>query len=312
MFLSLGIGVAHASPQDKKIFVAYYESWYALGDGTLDSILTKLPPEISILNLAFAKPDAVYQGSLDLSGSGLEFPYTGTVLKSSIEEVKKKNPQTKVLISVGGESFQQWNKLNPSGIRDLVLAFGLDGIDIDFEPLDPGCHRDKKKGMVCQSDPLLQQAIDSLRAVLPRPMILSLTLPSDAAFGAGRWATTGPEGSPSYGLGLALFRDKSRSADVDLVNIMMYDAGPELNAMAAYESFRDYYRGALTIGFTPPPEEWGTHAYDKNEVRSVLAEGLKKGANGAMLFGLRKKAPRSWITPFVNTIAVTLSNGEKE
>jgi hypothetical protein len=90
---------------------------------------------------------------------------------------------------------------------------------------------------------------------------------------------------------------------------MMYDAGQEFDPITAYRAFRAKFTGALTIGFTPPPEGWGGHAYEDDEVRSVLQRSMQAGANGAMLFGVRKGAANRPLNTFVDIIADVLWRG---
>jgi chitinase len=290
------------------MFVAYYESWAAPPARRFDEILANLPRQISVLNLAFMKPDTHYSGGFDLSDTGLNLPYSGEVLKQSIDELKDKNPETRILISVGGETDRHWERLDAAAIKNFVVTFGFDGVDIDFEPSDPGCRGDANAGVICDSDGLLARTIDTLRSVFPPPLVISLTLPSTAAFGAGAWNSAKPIGGPHYGLALSLLRDSHRLQEIDLINTMMYDTGEELDPVDAYEAFRSYYNGPITIGFTPPPEAWGSHAYSAEEIRSVLEKALNKGANGAMLFGLRKEAPDASISPLADTIAKALTS----
>jgi len=57
-----------------------------------------------------------------------------------------------------------------------VKDLGADGIDIDYEPArDPGCHVDyANKNVSCLADAEYQDVVGRLRAVLPRPYIVTL------------------------------------------------------------------------------------------------------------------------------------------
>jgi chitinase len=294
----------------EKIFVGYFESWAAPPSVDVDQILSDLPRELTMVNLAFMKPDASYEGGLSLSGTGLNFPYSGAVLKKSIDKLRGQNPHSKVLISIGGATYANWDKLNISAIEKFVSAFDIDGVDVDFEPPQPGCKPDAVKGIVCDSDALLLATMQKLRTGLPRKLI-SLTLPATAAYGVGPWARAKPIGGSTYGMAVGLLRHIAQTGtpDFDLINIMMYDAGREFDPITAYRAFRAKFTGPLTIGFTPPPEGWGGHAYEDNEVRSVLQRSMQAGANGAMLFGVRKGAANRPLNTFVDTIADVLWRG---
>jgi chitinase len=59
------------------------------------------------------------------------------VIKAAIARLKTRNPNTKVLVSVGGATYSNWKRLNVKAIRKFVKTFGLDGVDVDFEPTNP-------------------------------------------------------------------------------------------------------------------------------------------------------------------------------
>jgi chitinase len=308
MFLALTLCVCyHAGAEPSKLFVAYYESWANDYRGGLDRTIVDLPPAVTILNLAFMRPDAVYTGgSFDLSGTGLDLPYSGAVLKDSVSELKRRHPRTKVLISVGGAAHGRWHELHALDIARFISEFGFDGVDIDFEPPTTACRRALGQ-VTCESDADLVRALEAIRAAIPAPMTLSLTADATAAFGEGPWSSALPEGGPSYGMALKLLRDSDRLHSIDIINIMAYDCGPELDPVIAYKAFRHYFKGQLTIGFTPPPEAWGNHAYTESEIEQILNETLRIGANGAMLFGLKKDARRESTQRFENIIAKALA-----
>lgn len=41
-------------------------------------------------------------------------------------------------MAVGGATYTAFDKMNVAGIAKFVAEFGLDGVDLDYEPLDPG------------------------------------------------------------------------------------------------------------------------------------------------------------------------------
>ncbi len=43
-----------------------------------------------------------------------------------------------VLVAVGGPSFWRFNKLNAKGIATLIKDLGLDGVEVDYQPRQPG------------------------------------------------------------------------------------------------------------------------------------------------------------------------------
>ncbi len=80
-------------------FLAYHAGWYEVHtDRPEDTSLARLPGYITHVALSFAKPDMVYPGNLELKDTGLQYPYSGAVLKQAIALLKQRNPHTKVLI----------------------------------------------------------------------------------------------------------------------------------------------------------------------------------------------------------------------
>src|SRR5690348_797853 len=83
--------------------VAYHDSWNETPAAVADAMtLASLPAYVSVVNLAFVRPDLVYRGKLDISQTGLEYNCTGQVLRDAIALLKARHPATRVLLSVGG------------------------------------------------------------------------------------------------------------------------------------------------------------------------------------------------------------------
>jgi chitinase len=281
-------------------FAAYFESWISNTGDNFDTDLINVPKGVTIVMLAFIRPDAQYSGNLELSGTGLEFGYSGPTLRNSILELRKRNPSVEVFLSIGGESYIRWDKLNVAGIARFVRDFELDGVDIDFEPPDPGCVQ-TSTSISCRTDPLLQRTVNELRRDLPKPVRLSLTSGATGAFGDGEWKYSGPTGGPDYGTMVQFLRSPA-AREIDFVNIMAYDAGEEYDPLEGLEAFQHYYSGPILLGFSPPPEAWGDHAYSKKELKDILETAMTRGAAGAMLFSLRKGTGSGSFTPYVGMI----------
>jgi chitinase len=282
-------------------FAAYFESWLHGPANNLDPDLINVPKAVTVVMLAFIKPDAQYSGNLQLAGTGLEFSYSGAMLRNSIAELRRRNPAVKIFISVGGETYVRWHKLNTPAIARFVQDFELDGVDIDFEPSDPGCV--KANGSIsCRTDPILHSAVTELRDNLPKTVELSLTSGATGAFGEGEWKDSGPTEGPDYGAMVQLLRSPA-ARNIDFLNVMAYDAGNDYDPLEGLEAFQHYYSGPILLGFTPPPEAWGNHAYSKEEVNYILETAIARGAAGAMLFSLRKGTGPGGFTPYVNLIS---------
>jgi hypothetical protein len=48
---------------------------------------------------------AQYGGSLNLAGTGLQFSYDGPTLKQAVDALHQRNPNTKILLAVGGATY---------------------------------------------------------------------------------------------------------------------------------------------------------------------------------------------------------------
>lgn len=79
--------------------------------------------------VSFVKPECTYtKGSLSFAGTGLDFSSTGSTVKAAIAALKAAtNNNTKVLLAVGGATYNNWGSLNTACIKDLVDDFGFDG-----------------------------------------------------------------------------------------------------------------------------------------------------------------------------------------
>jgi len=116
-----------------KKYVGYFQTWSEIWASQGKSLtLANLPGYVNVVNLVFVFPDCRYTaGSFDLSGTGLQFSSDSSVVKDAIATLKARNPNTKVLVAVGGATYTNWAQLNPTAIANFVKDFGLDGVDID-------------------------------------------------------------------------------------------------------------------------------------------------------------------------------------
>ena len=85
------------------------------------------------------------------------------------------NGLLQVILSVGGDpstaDATKWNNLNPQSIANFCNDFGLDGVDLDFEPTPTGCPGS------CSTDASYISAIQKMRAFLA-PHLLITTAPA--------------------------------------------------------------------------------------------------------------------------------------
>ncbi len=62
-----------------------------------------------------------------LTGTGLQFSADAAVVRSAIATLKQRQPNTRVLLAVGGATYTAFNALNTQCIKDLVDDFGEEG-----------------------------------------------------------------------------------------------------------------------------------------------------------------------------------------
>jgi chitinase len=86
---------------------------------------------VNVVMLSFAKPDCTYsKGSLSFAGTGLEFTAAGSTVKAAVAALKAANSNTRVLLSVGGGGYKNWQAMNARCLQDIVDDFALDGTHI--------------------------------------------------------------------------------------------------------------------------------------------------------------------------------------
>ncbi|MDQ3234730.1 MAG: glycoside hydrolase family 18 protein [Pseudobdellovibrionaceae bacterium] len=211
----------------KKEIVAYYETWSAgwAARGE-DHSLASLPPYITTVLLSFARPEASYEaGQYSFKGTGLDFSSDFTVIRDAIQMLKKKNPGTKVLLSVGGATYGNWNQANPKSVAALVQDLGADGADIDYEPSAGACSWGTG-GQSCPGDQEFIQIIREFRSALPRPYLITTAAWSTGAFGPGAYPASRFSGN-LVGANFGLYVNPLKEVGdlFDAIYIMSYDAG---------------------------------------------------------------------------------------
>lgn len=256
--------------QAERPMVIYYESWS--GNPSAQDI-KELPPYVTHLMISFAKPDAIYTGNLDLSTSGLNLPYSGSTLKDAIKVAKQHNPKLKVLLAVGGATYHHWESINAKALSQLVVDLELDGIDIDYEAPEPNAE-------------LVNNITQILRDALPSDKTLTMAVMHVAAYGQDEWTHSQPTGSIWTGF---FHKISDALKQIDMINVMSYDAGSSYDVLEAYAAFNYYYNGVIAMGMQVPPEAWGDHVWTVNKVESIAQEILTtREHDGLMLWSMHK------------------------
>ncbi|MHC1683136.1 MAG: cellulose binding domain-containing protein [Clostridiaceae bacterium] len=281
--------IYNQSKVNPNIFCGYFPSWKdrwsSVGQAT---DLGNLPSYVNRVILAFVKPDMVYTGNYDISQTGLEFPYGGNILKEAIDYLKQKNPETKILVSVGGATYVNWGAFNAKGIARLVRDFHLDGVDIDYEPLiDWGCKPDSAGIVHCVTDDQYISLIEAIRVELPRPYLISAAPFSVGAYGEGLWKDAPPANLTSTGMMLEVI--KKAGDKIDILNVQGYNAGPTFSPLQATEAYNYCFKGSIAMGAMVPPEDWSTGRWTIDKIDEVGDYINKNNLGGMMLWDLYRK-----------------------
>lgn len=275
--------------------VGYHESWSELPVATAAATrLARLPGYVNPVILGFARPDLIYHGDLDLGGTGLEFPFSGTLLREAAALLRTRHPQTRILLSVGGAAYGNWDRFDPAALARLVRDLGLDGVDLDFEPEQPNCGPAADDSWRCASDRDWRRFVAALRSVLPRPALLAVPGWSVAAYGRGPWRDARPP-SPWTGNLLGLF-DAPEAAEIDLVSIMAYAADESLDPLEAFRAYRAAWDGPLALGVMVPPDPVAGPHYDAARV-AALSRAVARDPKGGMMLYTLQRSPEGAVTP---------------
>lgn len=257
--------------------------------------LVNLPPYVTQVFLSFMKPDVTYTGGVTFQGTGLQFPGDdmAPVIKQSISILKQRNPGTKVLVAVGGYSYTGWARLNTAGIKAFVDEFGLDGVDIDYEPSSPNCQRTGCSGSVCTgvsctTDFQFQQVVTAFRQAMP-DKFLSVAAFSVGAYGVGQFTNAQPI---SQNTGVSFNMLNAVGSLLDQVNLMSYDAGPTYSPLTALNAYASIFSGPILVGVEVANEAWGGHVISLAEVNEIANGVIQKGipGSGMMIWSLDKRA----------------------
>lgn len=274
---------------EKYGYVVYYESWAEkYTENPFETHLANLPPYITFVMISFMKPDTTYTSGVTFEGTGLGFSSPPQVIKDAIQLLKEKNPDTKVYISVGGATYTNFVQMNTEGILQFALEFGLDGIDLDFEPVAPGCRANLYGVISCESDEVYIQTVRMLRAAMPLELDLSAAVWNVGAYGEGAYANSQPQGGYT-GVSINMLRSVGNSS-ISWIGIMAYDAGTSYNPKEAFDAYSQLYSGPIYLGMQVAPESWGGHVLSMPEVTDLSMYSKSHGGAGMMLWALQKRA----------------------
>lgn len=261
----------------------YYETWSdKWTNDVTKSGLYNMDPNVTIVYLAFAKPECTYMANQNSwIGTGLNFSSDWKVIKSAIDVIKKKGKT--VMLSVGGGSYWSGTKpFNAVNCVALMNDLGCDGIDIDWEG-----HADR--------DYELTDCIKKLKPLMGDKKI------SFAGFSTGAYGKDGD----TY-KGSAIDAMVKQGSNVDWINIMAYDAGKKFDPLGAFAAYQIYYKGPLLLGFEVGKQGWGDDLLTQEEVEKnctiVKAHGVQ---HGIMIWSYQKSNDN--LTPSTKQVIDTAS-----
>jgi hypothetical protein len=160
-------------------------------------------------------------------------PATG--VRDAIKLLKARQPNTRVLMDVGGELEREYAALNTQCIKDLVDDLGLDGIVAGKYSLAPNCRALDGK-VTCDTDESTVRAVTKLREALPKGQYLLGWIAAGAgAFGEGEFASQPV--STYTGFDLAVARSPAGQS-LDLVNVGMLDGGLNVDRTESMRAHR--------------------------------------------------------------------------
>ncbi|KAI8475983.1 MAG: glycoside hydrolase superfamily [Monoraphidium minutum] len=288
-----GPAPANALLPSGPIITGYYQTWSAPWKSSGASLdLANIPAYVNVVVVSFAQPDCTYvKGSYVLSGTGLSFSSDALVVRDAISALKARQPNTRVLLAVGGATYTNFAALNAQCVKDLVTDFGFDGADLDWEPSTAACAATGGK-VSCPTDAEGVAAVTALREKLPKGQYLLSTASFHVGvYGEGAFAASKPA-SGYMGINLAMARSPAGQS-LDLINIMSYDAGNLASTgFDPKESLRAHRAAwptsALALGVEVPPEAWGGNVVTLDQVADLSAYTMANGGNGMMIWSLHK------------------------
>jgi hypothetical protein len=149
---------------------------------------------------------------------------------------------------------------------------GCDGIDIDWEPVNG-----------VQSAQQLGPIINQTRNALPNKLV------TFAGFSTG---CLQPNGDTYRGMCIPGLR--SNGHQLDIINIMAYDAGKGFDVNACYDSYRQYFSKMLLVGLQVGKQGWGDAWLTMQDVDNTCRYiTSKKNSDGVFVWAYFKQGPPS-------------------
>ncbi len=290
LLAALGGSIARAADLPPQVFAAYHDSWSEPPTvSPAATSIARLPTSIDVVMLAFARPDLIYRNDLDLAGTGLEYRIDGATLRDAIALLRRRKPEIRVLLSVGGAVYRSWGRLNVEGLVGLVRDLGLDGIDWDYELGNPDCHMGVGGKIACATDQNWQRLVMQGRRAFPRPALMTVSVWSVGAYGEGEFRQSRPR-SRYTGSMLGVLR-AAWATEIDLVSINAYDAGPDFSPMEAFRAYRAVWPGRLALGVEVRYAGGAGPFHTLTQAETLTRAVMRDPFGGMMLYALLMRPP---------------------
>lgn len=224
----------------------YFESWACPWTDSVEKCELAKIENVDKVFLSFCRPDCTYKKSQGTwSGTGLDFSVDFQIIRQSIQVLKSKG--IKVYLSVGGASYS-FDKYRVQNVAWLMYDLELDGLDLDWEPLNPVASQ--------------QQFIDIVN--LSKPFCVTQELCA-ALFASG---CLSPLQGDSY-RGCMIKPLTAIGSKLDFINLMNYDAGKGWDYKAAYMSYKSNYNKPIYFGLEVGPQGWGDALLTLDDIKSA-------------------------------------------
>lgn len=247
---------------------AWYPTWSDWNQ-SLTPFDAKLSDLLDVVAIFVAKPDLSYTpGQNSWSGTGVEFSEYNNFANVKADVAAMRAKGTKVLLAIGGATYNNWSTFNITGINALVSDLGLNGVELDFELYASQAHLCTNAVAQC-----LNYGWETWLC----------------AMHVGAYdGTQQPVGSSWEGVNLPAI--KQFGPRLAGVNIMAYNGGPTYDAKVAYDQFRKYCPYAqINVGIMVAPEDWGGHVWDEAAVKDICNYIKSDQKAGIFIFDLHRR-----------------------
>ena len=258
---SIGTENIVVTPLSSGAMPVWYDTFYSFADVTSQYVsgattpaalvantrLSKIPNYCNKVLISFAQPNFTYtSGQINTltayqfqSNTGIQYADTPANMKAATDLLRVRNPHVKILLAVGGASYNMWSSPAYAAIALFVNEMGWDGVIIDYEPstYNFGCTI-SGSSVSCTADSTLQAIVTAFRTALPRPKLLEIVGWSNGCYGLGSYNTQPSQYDAGSFINLA---SSSAGAALDAVHIASYDDDPNYDPYTALLSYLHYY-----------------------------------------------------------------------